>query len=56
MNFDINYFEIIETDPDMNEGAIWDAKLKRESKNRLKKFFIFFSSCGPNKITLLSSY
>lgn len=57
-NFDSNSFEIKEVFNDGSEGAHWISTLRSENyiKEKRKKFFVFFSSCGPHKVSLISSY
>ncbi|KRX11230.1 hypothetical protein PPERSA_07755 [Pseudocohnilembus persalinus] len=61
-NFDTNELEIREIFGDGAEGAVFQSNLKNVVKsinNRVqvrKKFFVFFSSSGAHKISLISSY
>jgi hypothetical protein len=58
-NFDNNSFEVNEIYPDGTEGATWISTQRggeSDLRDKRKKFFLLFSSCGSHRITLLSSY
>lgn len=61
-NFETNELEIREIFGDGSEGAVFVSNIKNIAKsinNRnlpRKKFFVFFSSSGPHKVSLVSSY